>query len=158
MINIERLCASHTDAVKKIRLAEEQVRFAGTAEEFLSDGSDSMHQYVIRHDETIVGFFRIDTAYASQYPFCPQDALGLRGFVIDEGCQRQGIGTAAVKALFPYLKQSYPESGSVFLTVNCQNPVARHCYQKSGFTDTDEHYLGGPAGPQHIMFAELNNR
>ncbi|MGU3192760.1 GNAT family N-acetyltransferase, partial [Vibrio cholerae] len=87
--------------------------------------------------------------------FCPSDGLGLRFFVIDKSQQGKGLGTKAVKALFDYLKKSYPSFKSVYLTVNCQNQAARTCYLKGGFEDNGERYLGGPAGPQHIMRGKI---
>ncbi|MFD2177711.1 GNAT family N-acetyltransferase [Veronia pacifica] len=156
MIHIERLTESHIDAVKLITLADEQVKFAGTSEEFLADGDATTHLFVIISDDTVVGFFKIDTAYASNYHFCPETGLGLRAFVIDRKQQGKGLGTASVKALIPSIKQHYPQRDCIYLTVNCKNPAAKACYLKGGFTDTGEKYLGGAAGPQNIMNAELN--
>ncbi len=36
-----------------------------------------------------------------------------------------------------------------------QNQAARACYLKGGFEDHGEQYLGGPAGPQHIMRGKI---
>ncbi|EOX3483918.1 GNAT family N-acetyltransferase, partial [Vibrio cholerae] len=41
MLEIERLNESHINAIQKVSVADEQLRFAGTAEEFLQDGSDT---------------------------------------------------------------------------------------------------------------------
>ncbi|EAQ64337.1 hypothetical protein MED121_04438 [Marinomonas sp. MED121] len=156
MITIERLNESHLEDVRQVSLADEQVKFAGTAEEFLEDGSDFIHLHVIKHDGVLVGFFKIDTAYSDSYTFCQQNALGLRAFVIDVNQQGKGIGTGAVKALFTYLKQRYSGFDLIYLTVNCKNPGAKMCYLKGGFEDTGEQYLGGEAGPQYIMVGKLN--
>ncbi len=155
MIKIEKLRSSHFDAVKKISLADEQVKFAGTAEEFLLDASETTHLHVIKSDDVITGYFKLDIAYSSNYPFCPKTGLGLRAFVIDKNQQGKGIGTNAVKALFSYLKSNYPNYSSIYLTVNCKNPVAKVCYLKGGFKDIGEKYLGGAAGPQYIMYGEI---
>ncbi len=155
MLEIERLNESHINAIQKVSVADEQLRFAGTAEEFLQDGSDTAHLHVIKQDGSIVGFFKLDIAYSESYPFCPSDGIGLRFFVIDKSQQGKGLGTRAVKALFDYLKMSYPSFKSVYLTVNCKNPAARSCYLKGGFEDNGEQYLGGSAGPQHIMRGKI---
>ncbi len=39
MLEIERLNESHINAIQKVSVEDEQLRFAGTAEEFLQDGS-----------------------------------------------------------------------------------------------------------------------
>uniref|UniRef100_UPI003F584493 GNAT family N-acetyltransferase n=1 Tax=Vibrio cholerae TaxID=666 RepID=UPI003F584493 len=106
MLEIERLNESHINAIQKVSVEDEQLRFAGTAEEFLQDGSDTAHLHVIKHDGSIVGFFKLDIAYSESYQFCPSDGLGLRFFVIDKSQQGKGLGTKAVKALFDYLKKS----------------------------------------------------
>ncbi|ENM5767336.1 GNAT family N-acetyltransferase [Vibrio mimicus] len=155
MLEIERLNESHINAVQKVSVEDEQLRFAGTAEEFLQDGSDTAHLHVIKQDGSIVGFFKLDIAYSESYQFCPSDGLGLRFFVIDKSQQGKGLGTKAVKGLFDYLKKSYPSFKSVYLTVNCKNQAARACYLKGGFEDNGEQYLGGPAGPQHIMRGKI---
>ena len=155
MITIEKFTQSHVTAVLRVTLAEEQVRFAGTAAEFISDGSDSIHLQVIKFDNEVVGFFKIDMAYSTSNPFCPKGAIGLRAFVININQQSKGIGTHSVKALFPYLKQYYSSYDSIYLTVNGQNTGAQHCYLKGGFEDTDETYQGGAAGPQHIMQGKI---
>ncbi|EGR2026962.1 GNAT family N-acetyltransferase, partial [Vibrio cholerae] len=38
MLEIERLNESHINAIQKVSVEDEQLRFAGTAEEFLQDG------------------------------------------------------------------------------------------------------------------------
>lgn len=151
MLEINKLDDSHITAIKMISLTEEQVRFAGTAESFLAEVSETVHRYVIEYGAEVVGFFKIDVEYPRKYEFCPEGALGLRAFAIDRSQQGKGIGKGTVGALFPYLKLNYPEHSAVYLTVNCKNPAAISCYEKGGFERTGELYLGGAAGPQHIM-------
>ncbi|MEZ8037334.1 MULTISPECIES: GNAT family N-acetyltransferase [Vibrio] len=155
MITIERLEESHVASVQAIQLADEQVKFAGTAAEFLLDGSETTHLHVIKSDNEVVGFFKLDIAYAEHYEFCPEGSIGLRAFVLDKNQQGKGLGTGTVKALFPYLKANYSAYESIYLTVNCKNPAAFNCYKKGGFEDTIEQYLGGAAGPQFIMRGQI---
>ena len=155
MITIERLEDSHVTLVQAIQLADEQVKFAGTAAEFLLDGSETTHLYVIKSNNEVVGFFKLDIAYADSYEFCPEGSIGLRAFVLDKNQQGKGLGTGTVKALFPYLKANYSAYESIYLTVNCKNLTAFNCYQKGGFEDTNEQYLGGAAGPQFIMRGQI---
>ena len=151
MVTIERLTQPLINAVKLVQLADEQVKFACTAKEFLQDGSDTTHLHVIKLADDIVGFFKLDIAYSNNYEFCPATGLGLRAFALDKNQQGKGLGTRAVKALFPYLRAHYASFEFIYLTVNLKNPGAIACYEKGGFEKTDELYLGGEAGPQHIM-------
>ncbi|NOH97734.1 GNAT family N-acetyltransferase [Vibrio sp. 99-70-13A1] len=151
MIIIEKLKNTHFDSVKSIQLEEGQVKFAGTANEFLLDGSETTHLHVIKFNHEVVGFFKLDTAYSGNYEFCPENSLGLRAFALDKNQQGKGLGTGSVKALFPYLKAHYAQYDAIYLTVNCKNPIAFSCYEKGGFEYVNEKYLGGAAGPQFIM-------
>ncbi|WP_372882871.1 GNAT family N-acetyltransferase [Psychromonas sp.] len=156
MVSIEKLSDAHIESVLKITLAEEQMKFAGAAEEFLADGNDTTHLHVIKSYDEVVGFFKIDITYAFTHEFCADNGIALRTFVIDVNHQGKGIGTASVKALFSYLKANYSAYNSIYLTVNCLNRAAQACYQKGGFEITGEKYLGGEAGPQHIMRGKIN--
>lgn len=153
MIKIEKLSCHQKEEVRKVELAQEQIKFAGTAEEFLLDDCETTHLHVIKYQEHIVGFFKLDVAYSDNYEFCPSGAIGLRAFAVDKNYQGKGLGTKAVVALLAYLKENYASYHSIYLTVNCKNPRAFSCYQKAGFEDTQLQYLGGEAGPQHIMCA-----
>lgn len=155
MVTIERLTASHINEVKSIELTEEQIQFAGTAQDFLKDKNESVLLYIIKSDNHVVGFFKIDTAYPKTYEFCPSGNVGLRAFAIDKKQQGKGLGTKAVKALLNFYQDQNNGNSHIYLTVNCKNPAARVCYLKGGFEDTGELYLGGPAGPQHIMRAQI---
>lgn len=152
MIEIKRLTESDKHAVAQVQLAPEQIPFAGTAAEFLADESETLHRHIIKIADDVVGFFKIDTAYAEQFDFCPPKVLGLRAFVIGAAYQGKGLGTQAVQALQTYLAQHYTNYNAIYLTVNCRNLGAKKCYLKGGFVDTGEQYLGGAAGAQHIMY------
>ncbi|WP_046006524.1 GNAT family N-acetyltransferase [Pseudoalteromonas rubra] len=155
MITINRLSATYIDAVESIQLAPEQLRFAGTPQEFLSERCETTHLHVICKQETVVGYFKLDLAYADKYTYCPSSALGLRAFVIDNQYQGQGLGSAAMRALLSYLARHYAQYRWLYLGVNCENPGAYACYKKAGLSVCKEKYLGGPAGPQYIMYSEI---
>ncbi|EGU4190318.1 GNAT family N-acetyltransferase [Vibrio parahaemolyticus] len=155
MLEIEKVNESNIEAVKLVRLADEQVKFAGTADEFLSSGNETTHLHIIKNDDVVVGFFKLDIAYSFNYEFCPPDGLGLRSFAIDIDSQGKGLGTKSVKVLLSYIKAYYSEFNWVYLTVNCKNPSAKACYENGGFENTPEQYLGGLAGPQHIMRVKI---
>ena len=84
MVTIERLAASHINEVKSIELTEEQIQFSGTAQDFLQDKNESILLYIIKSDNHVVSFFKIDTAYPKTYEFCPSGNVGLRAFAIDK--------------------------------------------------------------------------
>lgn len=155
MVTIEKLKKSHIELVNSIELTDEQVAFAATGREFLCDASDTTHLHIIKYNNHVVGFFKLDIAYATNYQFCPEGSIGLRTFVVDKKQQGNGIGTKAVKALFLYLKVNYENYHSVYLTVNCKNLIAFSCYQKGGFEYINEKFLGGAAGPQFIMHRKI---
>lgn len=155
MIKLEKLNASDAAELGSITVHDDQVKFVGTAKEFLADKNEAIHLHVIKHNDQVIGCFKIDIAYADDYDFCTKGSIGLRAFLIDAKQQGRGLGTSAVKALFPYLKENYVNYPRIYLTVNCKNPAAYTCYQNAGFHETGEHYLGGAAGPQHIMYWDI---
>jgi len=157
MLTIAKLESSDIESVKRIELADEQIKFAVTAEQFLQDNSTSMHRHVIKLNDNVIGFFKLDVNYSNTYDFCPNSALGLRTFVIDNRRQGQGLGTKAVKALTAYVKAHYTHYSEIYLTVNCQNPAAQGCYLKAGFEALEALYLGGSAGAQYIMRKSVSN-
>lgn len=156
MIRIEPLSEQTIEGVRGVMLPQAQVKFAGTAEEFLSDHCPTTHRHVILAGDNVVGFFKLDIAYRRRYDFCPDHAMGLRAFAIDAAHQGKGYGKASIRTLMPYLVANYPQFETIYLTVNCKNPGAQACYLKSGFVDTGKIYLGGSAGPQHIMRATIH--
>ncbi|WP_394253083.1 GNAT family N-acetyltransferase [Vibrio profundi] len=155
MLEIEKVNESNIEEVKNVRLAAEQVKFAGTADEFLASGNETVHLHVIKNNGAVIGFFKLDVTYSDDYEFCPKDGLGLRAFAVDINSQGKGLGTKAVKALFLYLEAHYSMFNWVYLTVNCKNPGAKLCYEKGGFESDSKLYLGGPAGPQYIMCGNI---
>lgn len=155
MIKLEKLNASEITEVCSIAVHDDQVKFVGTVKEFLADRNEATHLHVIKHNDQVVGCFKIDIAYAESYVFCTEGSIGLRAFLIDAKQQGRGLGTLAVKALLPYLKENYANYPRIYLTVNAKNPAAHTCYQRAGFHETGECYLGGAAGPQHIMYWDI---
>ena len=155
MVTIEKLERFHIERVNSLQLTDENVKFAGTVRQFLLDGNSTTHLHVIKSNNDIVGFFKLDINYAASYEFCPENSIGLRSFVLDKNQQGKGLGTAAVKAIYPYLKVNYPMYQWIYLTVNCKNITAFTCYQKGGFEYINEKYLGGAAGPQFIMRGKI---
>ncbi|CAH0528921.1 GNAT family N-acetyltransferase [Vibrio hippocampi] len=158
MVTIRSVVDSDTPALLAIQLTPSQVQFAASPQAFLNNrDSDGVDRYVIESDGQLVGFFKVEPDFFQQYDFCSHGAIGLRSFAIDNRFQGQGLGTASVKRMVSQLGDDYPDAKEIYLTVNCRNPAARMCYLNAGFIDTEQLYLGGPAGPQHIMSADLKS-
>ncbi|WP_305404970.1 GNAT family N-acetyltransferase [Photobacterium leiognathi] len=153
MIKIKPFTNRDENAVKRIVVPKSQVRFASTAEDFIASATETMHLYVIYYHGKIIGFFKLDIAYSEKMKFCPINTLGLRTFVISQHYQGKGIGTAVIKRILHYTAVHYARYDAIYLTVNCKNPAAKCCYEKSGFQLTGDLFLEGDFGPQEVMFA-----
>ena len=153
MIEIKPFTNRDENAVKRIVVPKSQVRFASIAEDFIASATETMHLYVIYYHGEIIGFFKLDIAYSEQMKFCPINTLGLRTFVISQPYQGKGIGTAVIKSILHYTAVHYARYDAIYLTVNCKNPAAKRCYEKSGFQLTGALFLEGDFGPQEVMLA-----
>jgi len=155
LITFERLRSEDHGRVAHLDLPPEQHRFSAPPSEILKDDG-AYDNYAIVADGTVVGFFRIDLAYPEHMDHALPDELGVRAFSIGDAYQGRGYAKAACRAIAPMLRETYPHARSVALTVNCKNPGAYHCYRSGGFVDTGALYLGGDAGPQHVMRLPLD--
>lgn len=138
-------------------LEPEQQAFGGTPSDFVDLERDpARHVFLIYVEETLTGVGSLMTGPISAAIWPLQTpAIQLRGFVIDPKMQGRGIGTMATKEVIRLAKTIDPSATHLTLTVNQRNPGARRTYEKVGFQTLPEPYLGGPAGPQDIMFIEL---
>ncbi|CAM3717435.1 Acetyltransferase (GNAT) family protein [Vibrio aerogenes CECT 7868] len=150
-VRLIRMTIRYLPEVSRLKVNEEQLPFVGHIMDILSIVSGTVYPHLVMAGEKIVGFFLIDTAYGERYDFAHSDSLGLRGFFIDRQFQGKGYGKQAVQLLSVYLPPEYPDHQSIYLTVNCRNPGAQHCYLNAGFNETNQLYYGGDAGPQHVM-------
>ena len=155
MITFLPLSPDDLPRVAHIAVHPEQVVFSGTIQEAFDTPTPDMDAYAIQQDGDVVGFFRIDRAYSQIHSFAPPTGLGLRTVMVDASRQGMGVGRSLCQMLPAYLQEHYPRACSLWLTVNLRNPGAVRAYVKGGFVDTGEHWLGGDAGPQHIMKMSL---
>ncbi|NVK74387.1 MAG: GNAT family N-acetyltransferase [Oceanospirillaceae bacterium] len=152
MISIEKMTTRHLADVITLAVMDEQKLFVGSIDDILKNANAQVRPHVIFADDTMVGFFLIDTTYSKSFDFASRsNAIGLRSFFISKEYQGKGYAKQAILALPNYLSEAYPNHTAVMLTVNCQNPIAKQLYEKGGFEDTNDLYHGGPSGPQHIM-------
>lgn len=154
-LTLRRLLCNQYGLATALSVAPEQLEYTGTVADALAGIGDSRQPHGIWLDQSLVGFFIVDTRFDLEFDFCVAGSLGIRTFLIDNRRQGQGLGKAAAKALRPCLAGAYPASATAWLTVNCRNQSAYRCYEQGGFADTGYLYLGGAAGPQHVMRQEL---
>ncbi len=157
-LHVTPVTPEQAPAVRALRVAPEQLPFVGTAASNLDlalhdPRSEAMAILVGR---TVVGFYRIDFAPTIVARRALDAAsAGLRAFCLDHGWQGRGLGTRAVRACCDDLRARHPGIRLLALNVNCRNVAAINAYRKAGFVDTGELYLGGSAGPQHLMVRGL---
>ena len=145
-------------ALLDLRVRPAQRVWVGMIADALADlaccpDSDSM---AIWRDDTLVGHYRIDPHGRSiaGHDFA-LPTLGLRAFFIDARWQGQGLGTTALRAMFPDLAARYPAARQLALSVSTGNRVALHLYLRAGFVDSGERYHGGRSGAQQLLLRPL---
>ena len=157
MITLHPLGRDGYDRVAHIAVTPQQEPFCGSIAGHFQADEPACDFHLIARDGWPVGFFKIDRAYAEGYDFAAPDELGLRGVMVDRGEQGKGTGTAAMRALGPYVARHYPDARALVLTVNQVNPLARAVYLAAGFVDTGALHHGGQIGPQHILRLALHH-
>ncbi|MTH63400.1 GNAT family N-acetyltransferase [Paracoccus shanxieyensis] len=154
MIALAPLGRDQRARVDHIAVAPEQEPFCGSIAHHFALDEPECDFHIILRDARVVGFFKVDRAFAERYDFVAPDEIGLRGVMIDRAEQGRGTGKAAMRALGPYLATRYGAQTCV-LTVNVVNPGARAAYLAGGFRDDGALYHGGQLGPQHILRLDL---
>ncbi|RDZ26806.1 GNAT family N-acetyltransferase [Lysobacter silvisoli] len=145
-------------AVRALEVAPEQIQYVGDTAFNLDDTRRDPHSeaMAVLAGERVIGFYRLDfRAEAVGGRAFDEPSVGLRAVVIDRREQGRGYGAAAMDACAEDLQRRHPQLRLLALTVNCRNHAAIAAYRRSGFADTGELYLGGQAGPQHLMLRRL---
>lgn len=155
-VTLAPLPEGRDDLLRAVELPPEQHAFAEPPAVSMAGAGQARDGHLILENGRPVGFFAIDRDYPEAHDFAPADSIGLRMFCIDRRAQGRGLATAACRLLGGYLAARYPGAMAVYLTVNHRNPGARAAYLKGGFVLTGADYLGGAAGPQHIMRLALS--
>lgn len=145
-------------SVLELQVLPTQRAWVGKITDALADlaqcpDSDSM---AILRGDTPVGHYRIDPHPRSVagHDFA-LPTLGLRAFFVDARWQRQGLGAAALRALFVDLAERHPAARQLALTVDCNNHAAQRLYRRNGFVDSDELYHGGHSGSHNLLVRGL---
>ena len=145
------------DAVLALAPSPGQEVFSSTARETLpnADADPARTPFAVVRDDVPIGFGVLDRAgYLHELVDEVERAALLRAFYLDSTAQGRGWGTEAAR-LVPALAATLDGVELVVLTVNERNPRAVAAYARAGFVDTGTRYLGGSAGPQHVMVAEV---
>lgn len=153
-IAVRRLTHPISETVLALAVSDEQLPFVGVVSGIIQSslGSPKESQWVIYSGETPAGFFLLDEAYQVTLGTKLENATGLRAFFIDTRFQGRGIAKMCLKLLVKEFNVWLgTEHKDLYLTVNRKNKAAYQLYLAVGFIDTKELYLGGQAGPQHIM-------
>lgn len=150
--------AGQRAALLDLQVLPAQRAWVGTIANALADlvqspNSDSM---AILRDDITVGHYRIDPHARSVagHDFA-LPTLGLRAFFIDARVQGQGVGSAALQAMFIDLAARYPAARQLALGVSAENEVALHLYLGAGFVDGGELYHVARSGAQHLLLRGL---
>jgi GNAT superfamily N-acetyltransferase len=146
------------EAVLTLRPRPEQEVFSSHAGITLpaADADPDRTPFAVLNGPAAVGFGVLDRrGYLDEIVDDVASAVLLRAFYLDASAQGRGLGAAAAAAVPPLAARLFPEARLVVLTVNEQNPAAVTAYARAGFVDTGTRYLGGSAGPQHILVAAV---
>ena len=157
MIALRTVDAAVHEQVLELAPARGQARFSGVAADTLpaAERHRTRQAVAILRDEQAVGFLALDHADPICQYTAPEPSVALRAFFVDARVQRQGIATAALRALPAFVTRQHRQAQSVVLTVNVVNPVAVRLYRRAGFVDTGRLHLGGSFGPQQVLVLPL---
>ena len=155
MLKIKPLRKGDLNKVLSIQASAEQIAFSADPTSFIETHVQGTLPFLIWESEQVIGYFKLDTLLSQKQNYCPVNSLGLCTLLIDKRMQGKGVGTQSVLRAIEYVKAHFQQYDYLYLTVNCKNLAAYRCYLKAGFEDTDQLYLGGPVGPQHIMRVSL---
>lgn len=127
------------------KLLPEQVEFTSSIDQCKKDGvfSDSQKSVItIIHNEEPIGFFILDTGVAKTKLTDNKFAILLRSFSLNPTYQGKGLGKKAVLLITDLLRQKYPETNEIVLSVNVRNISAYNTYLNTGFVDTKKYVEG----------------
>ncbi|MCW8331026.1 GNAT family N-acetyltransferase [Photobacterium sp. SDRW27] len=160
MLTIRKMQEVDRHALCELAVAGSQSDFVLPISETLQNQQSSEDFHVICLEDAglnsqIIGFFILDHAFATYPEFSKLGELGLRSYFIDSRFQGAGYGGQSCRLLKQYVVEHYPSVTNLVLTVNLRNTRAIALYLACGFLDSQKLYLGGPAGPQQILYLPL---
>lgn len=158
MITLVPYQASYYDALVSYDLDPQQVNFALTPKQILSNPAiltkPLRKQYCILYHGNPIGFFSLDLS-DDRLIYTPNtSSILLRALSINPQFQGKGIAKVALLILPDFIQQHYPGIDEIVFGVNYENTAAYHLYLKTGYRDSGRTYQG-VKGPQHCMFMNL---
>ncbi|MGG4442396.1 GNAT family N-acetyltransferase [Brevibacillus fortis] len=127
----------------RLQVHDEQQRFVPSVAVSLAkvhirpDGDDCVYEpFCLYGADKMVGFVMI--TYDASTDWC----YWFNGFFIDQQYQGKGYGRAALVAIVDTVRNRFPQSRFVNLTVWTGNASARHLYSQFGFEETGDVYDG----------------
>ena len=119
-----------------LKVASDQTQYIASNEvswKTAKENENVARPFAISCDGKIIGFtmFAFDEEYED-----PDDRYWLWRFMIDEGLQGKGYGTAALQVIIQYFKDH--GANNIRLSTKETNTNALSMYRKAGFCDTGE--------------------
>ncbi|ALC87694.1 hypothetical protein AM499_19190 [Bacillus sp. FJAT-22090] len=144
MITLAKYEIIHRAALEDYPLSEEQLGFTGHPLELLerSESNTTYTPIVIKEDDSVAGFFVLDTGDDKFNYTNHQQSILLRGYSIHPAYQGRGIAKTSMILLTKYVKEHFPLVEQVVLGVNEANKAAQSVYLKSGFIDEGTRFTG----------------
>lgn len=134
MVQFRKITEENFDAVIKMKRPEGENFVASNAvslaQAWLYRNDGDVFPFAIYDDDTIVGFMLLEEDLE-------QARLDLWRIMLSPEQERKGYGTAAVKLMIQYAKDS-GRYRSIYLLCAPENHIARHIYDKLGFQPTGE--------------------
>lgn len=132
------LSPSEQAAVLGLAVTSQQIEFAGTVERSVESCKANQDNQIVGlaifENQTVVGFLVLKRG-ASAPSWANPTSATVSAMRIDLSCQGKGIGSAALRALSPWVAENWPESPLLTLSVDEENQSARSAYAKAGFVD-----------------------
>ena len=143
----------------KISLLKDQAGFiepiGGVLERFKgSNAETNVYLAGARCDGCAAGIIVVTPTYeTAKLQSAVSSLCWIDTLAVDKEFQRRGVGRKLLEHTIKSLQGRYD---ALCLTVNVRNESAKAMYLNFGFQDSGELYLGGTAGPQHIMIFPLH--
>ena len=135
-IELRALSEDNIEQCFKLKVAGGQMQYVASNEDSWKTAEENRtvaRPFAIYFDGKMVGFtmFAFDEDYED-----PNDRYWLWRFMIDEGLQGKGYGTAALQVIIRYFKDH--GANNIRLSTKETNSNALSLYRKAGFHETGE--------------------
>ena len=138
MINFKKITEENFDAIIKMKRPDDENFVASNAvslaQAWLYRDDGDVFPFAIYNDDTIVGFMLLEEETA-------ESSLVLWRVMFPPEYENKGYGTAAIKLLIEYAKNS-GRYKNLSLICSPENIIARHIYDKLGFEPTGQILYG----------------